>query len=189
MTDRPIIFSAQMVRALLHGRKTQTRRLASSPLAREQAGDRLWVREGWKPHSCYNTLRPSEIPPSRVFFLADPGYSPSGSQGRPSIHMPRWASRITLMVEAVRVEPLQDILESDAIAEGIEPLKSRRGYYDPLQSHGVVRAGYWYASARVAFGDLWNSLHGPEAWADNPAVVVLTFRPVLANIDSLPVAA
>ena len=150
MTDRPIIFSPTMVRALLAGRKTQTRRLATSPLARCVPGDRLWVREGYAQHA------------AGFDYRADfAGFSqPAAGPWRPSIHMPRWASRLTLHVEAVRVERLQDIREADAVAEGM--------------NWPVWRL----------FQSVWNSLHGPDAWNENPHVVVLTFRVERANIDA-----
>lgn len=87
MKEYPIIFSAPMVRALLEGRKTQTRRLASSPLAKVQPGDRLWVRESFHPEGTYMADHPGD----------------ARSMGwKPSIHMPRSASRLTLHVTDVR---------------------------------------------------------------------------------------
>lgn len=154
MTDRPIIFSAPMVLALLEGRKTQTRRVlrpqpgqfnalfsdagkwwtgdAESGEVHEvlrvpyATGDRLWVREAFS----YETLdvdRNGFMPP---WYWAD-GNPASGdfTQPKPSIHMPRWASRLTLIVTDVRVQRLQEISNDDCIAEGIEPCgHAFRGY-------------------------------------------------------------
>lgn len=124
MTDRPIIFSGPMVKALLDGRKTQTRRLATSPLARCTAGDRLYVREA---HAFVGSNDPgllvtrADYPACvpRRFENVPPETEVSW---RPSIHMPRWASRLTLIVDCVRVQSLQDISRTDAIAEGFAAL-------------------------------------------------------------------
>lgn len=204
--DRPIIFSAPMVRALLEGRKTQTRRLADKPASVRtsttvdgvptglvvpdhlggervslpstwrsvKSGDRLWVREAWKPHSTFDHLPPREIPQSNMFYLADERYSPSGSRSRPSIHMPRWASRITLTVTDVRVQRLQEISAGDAIREGIA--------YPPA-GMTMDEACEYGTDPRSEFRSLWNSLHGPGAWDADPWVVALTFTVARQNID------
>lgn len=141
MTDRQILFSAPMVRALLAGTKTQTRRLVKpqpwilagellcwkdDALTQEemaqrcpygQPGDRLWVREAWKAHTTFDHLPPRDIPHSHVWYMADDGYK-AESRYRQGMFMPRWASRITLEITAVRVEKLQDISADDARAEG-----------------------------------------------------------------------
>ena len=205
MADRPIIFSGPMVRALLDGRKTQTRRLATSPLRRCVVGDRLYVREtaaavelddgqdgirfaadgvfqpiansaaaaeAWGIMHCY--ARP-----------ADDDLRPQGKQV-PSIHMPRWASRLTLIVEAVRVEPLPSISREDAIAEGL------------IHKPGVIEPDWWmlpephhqgsFLSPVAAYRWLWNDLHTGtgERWEDNPLVLALTFRVERGNIDQVP---
>lgn len=120
-------------------------------------GDRLWVRE-----ATVNT-------PAGLAYVAD-GAEHYGAGGklrkRPSIHMPRWASRITLIVEGVKVERLQDISEEDALAEGVEP-----------------RAP---VSARENFAGLWCLLHGPDAWDANPWVAAISFRVIRENIDRIP---
>lgn len=96
--------------------------------------------------------------------------------------MPRWASRLTLIVTDVRVERLQDISEDDAIAEGVEEVSD-----DGPVLTGIP-CGTIYADHRSAFRDLWNSLHGPGSWDANPWVAAITFRPVFANIDSTEAA-
>jgi hypothetical protein len=107
-----------------------------------------------------------------------PGDSPC--RWRPSIFMPRWASRLTLTVTDVRVQRLQDISEADAVAEGIQPLNSGFGYYDPTGSQGAA-----FTWAADAFGHLWNSLHGPDAWDKNPWVAAYTFTVQHGNIDEV----
>lgn len=178
MRDLPILFSSAMVRALLDGSKTQTRRLmserhryhfieASGDLALcpyGEPGDRLYVRETWQ-HSNH-PLGPYDDD-CLVFYRADYLDDPHGADGekspegryrtwRPSIHMPRNASRILLEVTGVRIEKLRDISEADAIAEGSTDLLNPVG---------------WYA-------ELWDSLK-PAAgfvWADNPWVWVVEFK-------------
>lgn len=112
----------------------------------------------------------------------------------PSTHMPRWASRLTLTVTAVKLEQLQDITEEDALAEGIEtdiwdmaPVARRYGtegwfvgWPRETEPNISVEAD---EVCRRSFAALWNSLHGPGAWERNPEVVALTFRPELRNID------
>lgn len=219
MKERPILFSGAMVGAIIDGRKAQTRRLlklckslprfdggqvwkgpsglAVCPYGR--VGDRLWVREAW---GLDNGL-PDEY--DCVHFRADglamhvdgraqselfkPSYAFSG-RWRPSIHMPRWASRITLEVTGVRVEPLQEISEDDAIAEGIpecvscQPSRWGRGTQDdPLSSanggkpwstcHGVCQG----ESAKETFQRLWDDINGKKVpWSSNPLVWVVEFR-------------
>ncbi len=189
MTDRPIIFSAPMVRALLDGRKTQTRRLAwrarahrvgqspaPSPWQRVHPGDRLWVRETW----CLGLDAPR--PDGKEFAIYAAEYRNPGEQTwrafkpwRPSIHMPRWASRITLHVEAVRVERVQEISEADAAAEGA-PADWEPGVARALMQ--AIAPAAAFSPHATGFARLWNTLHGPGAWEGNPEVVVLQFRVV-----------
>ena len=187
MKERPILFSGPMVRAILEGRKTQTRRIVKvneagqwvchavrSCLNPEESWqrdvmasecpygkpvDRLWVREAW----ChYDLWRPGPNGYGRICYRAS-GDEPIASfsnvkpdRWRPSIHMPRWASRITLEVVSVRVERLQDISAKDAIAEGC---------CDPTSS-----------TPKRAFEWLWKSINGPGSWEANPWVWVVEFR-------------
>lgn len=216
MTDRPILFSGPMVRAIIEERKTQTRRVLRIPegfsfsgtvvdnigkihvvfesqyhdtgtgrLAPYQVGDRLWVREAFADSGC-------SWPPH---YMAD-GPLPSISERHdagllkvhPSIHMPRRASRLTLGVTAVRVQRLQDISEDDAKAEGIERLRSGRGYYDPTVPKAAVRFGGYFRTAVNAFGALWDAINGKRpgcAWDDNPWVMAITFKPHHCNIDQM----
>ena len=226
MTDRPIIFSAPTVRALLGGRKSQTRRIIKpSPefcgggrsrdpqnwndpdawgwenydeggwnlLSEGYTGrpfyarrDRLWVREAFSYESL-DVDRNGFMPP---WYWAD-GNPESGdfTRPKPSIHMPRWASRLTLLVTDVRVQRLQEISDDDARAEGIEPLKSGRGYYDPTVSHdqsrSIVRFGQYYSLATHAFSALWDSIHGPDAWDANPWCAAISFTVHRCNIDKM----
>lgn len=192
MTERPIIFSAPMIRALLDGRKTQTRRvvkgvplewfgsgftpeyvaLADNSLCPYgQPGDQLWVRETWHPET--------SDPDARAAYRADCDYDTSDCGWRPSIHMPRWASRILLRVTDVRVERLQAISEADAIAEGISELplqKQEPGAWwcaDPLGNSSLH-----CRTPRAAFCRLWESIYGAGSWDANPWVWVIKFERV-----------
>lgn len=198
MTDRPIIFSGPMVQALLEGRKTQTRRLATSPLRRCEVGDRLWVREcfiasmgvgGYAPG-----VDPDEDPDGDtvdVIYRADDGWNEqTAGPWTPSIHMPRAASRLTLIVEGVRVEPLQAISEEDSVREGVhlhklcDPDPYANTYTVAMPNGRKVIATH----ASAVFRRLWEALHGEASWESNPDVLVLTFRVERANIDSLGAA-
>jgi hypothetical protein len=170
MTDRPIIFSGPMVRALLDGRKTQTRRLATSPLRRCEVGDRLYVREAWAlisvcTHNDPNTLAMVD----RGFYRCD-NSTVEGEIERwtPSIHMPRWASRLTLTVTGVRLQRLQEISEVDAVAEGIQR-SLLTGRFVP----GNCDYPEW------AFHELWNQVYGAGAWEVNPWVWCATFKRII----------
>ena len=225
MTERPILFQAEMVRAILKGDKTQTRRKApirelnilqhpgdiltwsvsffkaikgtltshsggkfSDLQARSiiasqfnpygKPGDTLWVRETWGAVSPTDEPVPLALGQCEIEYKADlppgctdgPGEWPADERNhpevpkwRPSIHMPRWASRITLEVKSVRVERLQDISEDDARAEGA----SRTDWeYDD---------GECCDTDREAFSNLWNHINGPGAWEANPWVWVIEF--------------
>lgn len=158
--ERPIMFSAPMVRAILAGRKTQTRRvvrfLPPRPCPYGVPGDRLWVRETW----CADGLDDGSAP--LYHFRADGDHDPEATW-RPSIFMPRTACRIVLDVTGVRIERVQDISEADAKAEGPELLP------DPMQD----TPRRWRDSYRT----LWDSINGKRApWDSNPWVWVVEFK-------------
>lgn len=201
MKERPILFSAPMVRALRAGTKTQTRRVvkdrhidAAPPACffqwlRErcpygQTGDRLWVRETWQ-HSNF-PLGPYDES-CTVFYRADYMDDPHGPDGEkspegryrnwePSIHMFRSASRILLEVTAVRVERLQDISAADAVAEGI----ARDGDgYERFHADPDAPVGQSFTRNPVlAYRGLWESINGVGAWDKNPWVWVIEFKRV-----------
>ena len=186
---RPILFKDEMVRAILDGRKTQTRRVMKpqpeggldfTPFApfgvvngkgnplicrHGQPGDRLWVRETWQ-HLHNEGQKADQFEQWQqnsidCFYLADessPNNKPMSGRWRPSIHMPRWASRITLEITDVRVERLQDISNEDAVAEGIgTPCDMRYAALD-------------------AFKPLWESINGHDSWEATPWVWVIEFK-------------
>lgn len=195
MADKGIIFSGPMVRALIEGRKTQTRRVLKpqpgdldrpfqvddgswhvtdsqgahmSPLRLPYApGGRLWVREacatwiGSIQDAVYKATESAEEW-AKLQHDARMGCW----KMRSPIHMPRWASRITLTVTDVRVQRLQKITEADAKAEGCPP------------------AIEFPHNKRRAFENLWNNLHGREAWDANPWVAAISFTVALRNIDA-----
>lgn len=197
MSERGIIFSAPMVRALLEGRKTQTRRLITprndaarllffsdwtdsyildpgNSAWRDRAhgfaiGDRLYVREACNTDWCDKVIYRADGGSAR-----DAGYA-SEPKWRPSIHMPRWASRLTLTVTDVRVQRLQDISECDAVAEGCA------GCLGPNPDF----PDEWDPTPQEEFHNLWNSLHDKPGtrWDDNPWLYALTFTVAQGNID------
>lgn len=205
----PILFSAPMVRAILEGRKTQTRRIVKERLhdplmerafapgcgayrgadgrevrPRWGRGDLLWVRETWaRLDDAHEKLNRDMAPPeARAMYRADHSYFVEPMKWRPSIHMPKWAARIWLTVESVRVERLHDISEEDAKAEGVDsaaPHDYGSGEFDDDDREDPREVGYSPAGgsfARDNFRRLWRSINGPESWDLNPWVWVVTFR-------------
>ena len=187
MTDercRPMLFNVSMVRAILDGRKTQTRRIASlvdgsggGKCPYGGVGDRLWVREKWRAEELetgedgvrfaaddgFSTIANSAIGAER--WLAAWGGGRHGTNWRPSIFMPRWASRITLEVVDMNVERLHEISEDDAKAEGVYPCE-----------HDAWFGGLKHVSA---YGTLWEKINGKVCpWVLNPWVWAVTFKRV-----------
>lgn len=183
--EKPILFNGDMVRAILDGRKTQTRMPVKIDMANAfdpprgnedvssgyplfedgegtwhkavdccpfgQVGDRLWVRETWGPLEGGACYRASESPLCK----------PDGGKWFPSIHMPRWASRITLEITNIRVERVQDISEDDAMAEG-----------SPWEDCWV--------SYVQSFESIWDACYSARGlgWDTNPWVWVIDFKMV-----------
>lgn len=262
MADHPMLFSAPMVRAILEGRKTQTRRLLTpattlfngapwykaakaqtwdwdgawvdagpSPAgnvgpylklawksgdanpfedtvhriyARVQVGDRIWGREA---HTIVGTVDPGWVLYRASGYAAecqrhgfDNPPDESTVKWRPSIHMPRWTSRLTLVVTDVRLERLQDISEDDACAEGIVHYEGvvgcigtphgpseimGHGFYEP-SIHPEDEVETWHDNGIDAFVDLWNSINAKRApWDSNPWVIATTFEVHKQNIDRM----
>ncbi len=154
-------------------------------------GDRLWVKEAWRTGRAYDDLSPSEMGGEEpIQYEAGPTRLPlQDGRYRHARFMPRWASRITLLVTEVRVERLQDISEEDAIAEGIEDVTAEIAPGDKsLRFWKRYRDGGWngYVDNPIgSYASLWTELHGPGSWEANPFVAVYGFRPVLANIDAM----
>lgn len=237
MKERPIAFNARMVRAILEGKKTQTRRVVNvlpsqavniaswerwvvddEPQFRESGlplwvasgtdgdayeygckygdpGDRLWVRETWCGQVDYATgglkwdddgntyaVYYRATDPDVVACDDDGGtkFNRDGSEAspwKPSIHMPRWASRILLEITGVRVERLQDISGRDCIAEGIDAEQvlgygPNKGY--PLVDPGINTENRLLKNACT---ELWDSINGKtHPWASNPWVWVIEFK-------------
>jgi len=200
MKERPILFSAPMVRAILAGAKTQTRRVVKPqpeaehggepywfvggyrawtyrdtqdvlrqggsvlPCPYGQPGDRLWVRETWS----HDAISLDACRAAHEDLMGGMSYgpyyratevAPDTLVWRPSIHMPRWASRILLEVDSVRVERLQAISRGDAMAEGC-PFPNMAAGPNPLD---------W-------FKGLWTDLNGPDSWTANHWVWVINFK-------------
>jgi len=201
MKERPIIFSGEMVRAILEGRKTMTRRpIKPQPEGAEQwtafenqsfypnrikskpsmlhcpygiPGDRLWVRETWALEKQYDKYSGLKVPAEgrkRIWYLADGPKPEWAGRTRSPRFMPYWAHRIDLENSNVRVERLQEIIEENIIAEGLNsccPISftSCPGRY-----------------RRDQFQKLWDSLYGNfNLWQFNPWVWVIEFRVVDKN--------
>ncbi|WP_447741626.1 hypothetical protein [Pseudomonas laurentiana] len=137
-----------------------------------QPGDRLWVREAWLADAQLDSIAPRDLSQGEpIFYPADGSVRKTGcamvsqGRGRPSIHMPRWASRILLEVTDVRVELLQDISEEQAEAEGVGFLRH------------VPDADETLTAAQL-FECLWSSINGDESWSGNPWVWVVEFKRV-----------
>jgi hypothetical protein len=240
MKERPILFSAAMVRAILSTTKTQTRRVLKQatgpslsvgmsdddsgvaelswlwgdgpgydvnetikrvPCPYGQPGDRLWVREAWRVEALINNLAPREMVLSGASIVYEADNKPQPWQGklRPSMFMPRAASRITLEVTGVRVQRLQEISEADAIAEGCEPIpfpgpwwqgyrRDEDGELHHQQTTGETPPDWMVEpkrmkpmahldrSARDAFRQVWLQINGLESWDANPWVWCVSFR-------------
>ena len=221
MKEHPILFSAEMVRAILEGRKTQTRRVVKpQPIIREccgavvgpakwlsktgrvvyncdyepspfseacpygQPGDRLWVRETWATVNAYDQVKPSDIPKGdagrwpRVWHRATDAHEQEYRQKyfgkwRPSIFMPRWASRITLEVVSVRVERVQGISLEDIKAEGVFP-----GLRASIEDWSISSIRDDYYQFLVDFEWLWDSINAKRgfSWSSNPWVWAVTYK-------------
>lgn len=204
MAEHPILFSAAMVKAILEGRKTQTRRLVNPPAwalpnphrdqwgnwfwlhddtrpneehlyaktwprsnvpigsnpgpgcPYGQPGDELWVRETWARDWEVGENSRGEIPAAMFYRATDE--LPSGLRWNSPIFMPRWASRLQLVIRDVRVQRLQEIEEADARAEGVEVTVRENGALEPLRR-------------------LWDSINSKRApWSSNPWVWAITFE-------------
>ncbi|HCR0782093.1 hypothetical protein ACU6YP_03980 [Klebsiella aerogenes] len=220
MTERGMIFNGEMVRAILDGRKTQTRRImkiqpehsglglrrvidskngsddgkyfwslsdACGLKIRSKSftcpfgsvGDRIWVREAFRVHSratdvatlVYKasernswTEQTHRVPVSVCNKPATP------EKWTPSLHMPRWASRLLLEITDVRVERLREISQADAEAEGVGKLK--KGFWKNYQSGWTE----FQLTARGSFATLWKSIYGDESWYADPWVWVIEFK-------------
>ena len=182
--ERPLLFSGPMVRAILNGTKTQTRRIVKpnhiaayhdgvpslfSGFPYGVNGDRLWVRETWSHtgDGVWSIAAARMAPTGRPVYAADGGEGPWW----PSIHMPREFSRITLEVVRVRVERLNDCSEADAKAEGCGLAPALPDCTEVEACGQTFRAGY---------AALWNDINGPGSWEANPWVWVITFKRIEA---------
>jgi hypothetical protein len=251
----PILFSAPMIRSILAGAKTQTRRALKTPRGCPKdyvytpgalvdpamgwwqnpehdrvgwssalpysVGDRLWVKETWADvntesgpallyradnhlHFCTDDAYPVEYEryPGCLFSMwcGDLLRGEPGHKWRSPRYMPKWASRITLEVTAVRVERLQDITEADCFAEGLEKLdqtigrdgqivptryacnegwnQQRTDYDDGELIEGGVYSQFGWDDPRAVYADLWDHINGVGSWNANPWIAAVTFRRV-----------
>lgn len=204
MKERPILLNSAMVRAVLDGTKTQTRRVLKAPESVTafkhfngirwdrmqgerrgdtincpygQPGDRIYVRETWQHSNFPNGPLDKDC---LIFYQADYLDDPLGADlehsgdgirrmWKPSIHMPRWVSRITLEITGVRVERLNDISEADAVAEGVYR------YPDGNYTNYLSNTGY-ALNAKSSFASLWESINGADLLGATPWVWVIEFK-------------
>lgn len=195
MKERPILFSAPMVRAILDGTKTQTRRvvkLCDSGRIKKvgsflnwhpedpncvqacpygQPGDRLWVKETWRTQYADESNKPSQLTEGYALRYEADGHETAAplygwGRIRQSIFMRRWMSRITLEITGIRVERLQDISEEDAIAEGVT-------IQDDARLAAIIAKD---TPARMEYRALWSSINGPDSWNTNPYVWIVEFK-------------
>ncbi|WP_084977333.1 hypothetical protein [Plesiomonas shigelloides] len=199
--EKPILFNDDMVRAILSGEKTQSRRMVAGVMNDNgiqlkkrtktksgitthvldapkhglcpygNVGDRLWVREAFQCGLCTKTsfaYRATHKPED----LEDGWWEPI--KWKPSIHMPRLASRITLKVTAVRVERLNDITEADCWAEGILEIDGQFSNQEIVDM--AARLHLSIEDARVQYALLWESIYGAGSWGKNPWVWVIEFK-------------
>lgn len=172
MVERPLLFTDDMVSAILAYKMTETRRLQSNlHAARVKEGDHLWVREAWANISVGHTANSELI----VFRAADTRTHYNGPW-RPSIHLPRSASRIFLRVTSTRNELLHDITETGALAEGIvevcNPATDKRMF--SVRDHEAIIGRY--RTAIEAYRALWDIRNPQGLWASNPVVRVISFE-------------
>lgn len=235
MKERGIIFNAEMVRAILDGRKTQTRRIvkhqrhpsqeiklcddgffhwsmigAEKPLSAinyeyGRVGDRLWVRETYSllgnedacPIDWNDNIVNDKTEAARIYRAScaqksgdyglwsipdEADWKPHTEEMKfegswtPSIHMPRWASRITLEITDVRVERLNNISPRDVVAEGLIKLPATGRY---VRFQGAQHFGLAYDNHKDAFADLWDEVSKPDCnYESNPWVWVIEFKRV-----------
>jgi len=158
-------------------------------LPKYAVGDRIWVREAWRAYHRYDAKPPRELMPSTTIYyeageIGEDEISVMRGKLRPSMFMPKWASRITLEVTGVKVERLQDCSEADAIAEGIERASWRSDkWLNYLHPAGA------FVEPIQSYRSLWDSINGTGAWDKNPWVAAYTFRPILGNLDQIARAA
>lgn len=145
-------------------------------------GDLLWVRERWQTEARWDRHAPSELRHDVPIYPAVEPEVGCAGRSRAAMHMPRWASRLTLEITDVRVERLQAISRADAIAEGLQRL--------PASGRWVVEKGQQYAGLadhdpRQVYSWLWEAINGPDSWTANPWVWALTFEVHRANVDAV----
>lgn len=182
-----------MVRSLLDGSKTQTRRAwrdqppagvrvgfvpGESTTPYGQPGDQLWVREAWRAVPALDPLAPRDLESDNIIWLEasraqweNLGHRPG--KLRPGMFMCRWMSRIQLEITGVRVERLQDISEADALAEGVD---MGQMITMPMSPSLPVAVSLKPRSAVEAYAALWETINGPGSWELNPYVWVIEFK-------------
>jgi hypothetical protein len=197
MKEHPILFTTDMVKAILDGRKTQTRRVnklegldGDSPYyeIREgdlipindmcpygQVSDHLWVRETWKTEVEYDSLSPSQLPATaKIWYMADGDAVYSNT--RPSIFLPRKYSRITLEITDIRVQRVQEISSNDCRAEGVEPFLYTINYRKLWDSINGKPRNRKFTLDDKSNRHFIKDQVGEYSWASNPFVWAISFK-------------
>lgn len=206
MKVTPMLFKDEMVRAIVDGRKTQTRREMNVQPCRKpnllmlgnsltamwmnkhedgnevlkcpygKPGDLIYIKETHAFSRLFDLMPPRDVPVgSDVYYkaaMSEQEFHNLCAVTRPSIFMPRWASRLTLKIKSIRLERLQDISEEDAKSEGAEP-KLCTGYPYPNPPSTHING----------FCQLWQSINGPGSWEANPWLWVIEYEPIMQNVD------
>lgn len=194
---KPILFSVEMVRAILEGRKTQTRRQIKKQPAINLGwcgtskkywsehpddlkteylkcpyggiGDILWVRETWNYKGNTQQIAYKANFDKEILFLC--------GKWKPSIFMPKSACRIFLKITDIKVERLQDIREEDAIKEGVNPCTDELTMINRCNNYNNPSTAKWPLVHVVGFKKIWQKINGKESWEQNPFVWVVSFEP------------
>ena len=205
--EHPILFSTPMVKAILDGRKTQTRRILKFPQPLDilpmvkpdkdgfvalmtrnpnhgqiikcrysNVGDKLWVRESWASQHKYDHLPPRLIPHDANIHFAT-SEQLGGLMHRPSIFLPRWASRLTLEITEIRVQRLQEITQQDAIQEGVLFMGGMADNWDDAPWCASLKDQEPMKYPSAAYGRLWDTINGKtHPWESNPWVWAISFK-------------
>lgn len=196
--SKPILFSTEMVQALLDGRKTQTRRVIKDKLLQDPVAFSLFFeaingivpsdrtieqylletlkspyeigQELWVRETWgYNPDYPNLM--THICYKADKGHEYDGIKWKSPIHMPRAAARIFLKIKDIRIEKLQEISEEDAKAEGVRQNKLAK-----LFGLNYEKDEWTFTAAKESYQSLWNKINGKDAWEQNPYVWVIEFE-------------
>lgn len=204
--ERPILFSTEMVQAILNGRKTMTRRIIKpQPIVKKNGWFHWGTKYSCSPTADKNLVMPDDCPYGKIgdilyvketYLHRSGAYEYKASPGvfmktqnigptlmitkwKPSLFMPKSAARIFLEITDIKVERLNDISEEDSIREGVEVYKKNyclAGSGVTYKKYGKIEDCIAYSQARNSFRSLWKLINGEQSWNDNPWVWVIEFK-------------